>query len=241
MLVIVIMYTIPPFLKWLLNACNVTDVPLLVLFIFRIVTDIQQIYNIFIWCPLTYSMTEILTHCLACLVLALFCATARQSYCNNMGVRCPSVRRYRFLGNRQVDWQQILVTGTYPLDLQTFFFCFVLFLKIFNFDFYNFFFVFVGPYGSKNFKWHLHWKYEPDSPPKYHAYSWEGSLPKLFKELRNLIFWISDKYFSFSLTCDHMGVKVSNDISSERAHQICSPKFMDTPGEDLYHSCLKNS
>ncbi len=36
------------------------------------------------------------------------------------------------------------------------------------------------------------------------------------------------QYFSLSLTWAHMGVKVSNDISSERAHQIYSPKFMDT-------------
>ncbi len=29
--------------------------------------------------------------------------------------------------------------------------------------------------------------------------------------------------FSFSVTWDHIGVKVSNDISCERTHQICSP------------------
>ncbi len=122
---------------------------------------------------------------------------------------------FRFLGNRQVDSHQSLVTGIHYISRRFFF-------QNFKFAiFYDFFFVFVniGPYGSKNFKWHLHWKYAPDSPPKHHAHSWEGSLPKLFKELRNLTFWIFDKYFSFSLTCDHMGINVSNDISSERAHQ----------------------
>ncbi len=40
-------------------------------------------------------------------------------------------------------------------------------------------------------------------------------------------------FFVFSHAWDHMGVKVSNDISSERIHQICSPKFMDTPEKGL--------
>ena len=42
--------------------------------------------------------------------------------------------------------------------------------------------------------------------------------------------------FLFSLTWGHMGVKVSNDISSERTQQICSPKSMDTAGEGLCQS-----
>ena len=37
-----------------------------------------------------------------------------------------------------------------------------------------------------------------------------------------------------------MGIKVSNDISSESMHQICYPKFMYTPGEGLCQSCLQN-
>ena len=46
-------------------------------------------------------------------------------------------------------------------------------------------------------------------------------------------------FFSFSITWGHMGVnvKVSNDISSETTHQICSRKFMYTPGNGLYQSC----
>ena len=44
-------------------------------------------------------------------------------------------------------------------------------------------------------------------------------------------------FFSFSLTWDYMGVKFSNDISSESTHLIRSPKFMCTPREDLYRSC----
>ncbi len=57
------------------------------------------------------------------LVLALLCATAQQSYCHDVAVRRPSsvvrpsvhpsVGRHRFLGNCQVDWHQILLTGTY--------------------------------------------------------------------------------------------------------------------------------
>ncbi len=37
-----------------------------------------------------------------------------------------------------------------------------------------------------------------------------------------------------------MGVKISNDISSESTHQIHSQKIMHTPGEGLYQSCSKN-
>ncbi len=37
----------------------------------------------------------------------------------------------------------------------------------------------------------------------------------------------------FSLTWDHMGEKISNDISSETTHQVCSLKFLYTPGEGL--------
>ena len=77
----------------------------------------------------------------------------------------PSVRRHRFLGNRQVDWHQILLTGTYPPHLQTIFF---LLFKILKFWFFHEFFRFItiGPYGSKYFKRHLLWRYAPDSLPK---------------------------------------------------------------------------
>ena len=34
-----------------------------------------------------------------------------------------------------------------------------------------------------------------------------------------------------------LGVKVSNDISSETTHQICCLKFMYTHGEGLLQSC----
>ncbi len=36
-----------------------------------------------------------------------------------------------------------------------------------------------------------------------------------------------------------MGAKVPNNISSERTHQICSPKFIDTPAEGLYYKVVK--
>ncbi len=37
-----------------------------------------------------------------------------------------------------------------------------------------------------------------------------------------------------------MGVKISNDISSESTHLIHAQKIMRTPGEDLCQSCSKN-
>ncbi len=36
-----------------------------------------------------------------------------------------------------------------------------------------------------------------------------------------------------------MGVKDSNDISSEATHQICSLKFMYTPGEGISNKVFK--
>ena len=43
-----------------------------------------------------------------------------------------------------------------------------------------------------------------------------------------------------SLTWNHMGVKISNDISSESTHQIHTQKILHTHRESLYESCSKN-
>ncbi len=37
-----------------------------------------------------------------------------------------------------------------------------------------------------------------------------------------------------------MEEKTSNDILSESAQQICSPKFMHTPRKGVYQTCIKN-
>ncbi len=109
-------------------------------------------------------------------------------------------------------WQQVQQSVKAPGPLV---FCCFSKLCIFYF-FAIFFFVFVnmGPYGRKKVKRHLLWKYITDSltwdhmgektsndiliestqqicpPPQILAYSWEGSLPKLCKELWNFKFWI---------------------------------------------------
>ena len=57
---------------------------------------------------------------------------------------------------------------------------------------------------------------------------------------QNFAFLIFYDFFSLSLTWDHMGEKISNDISSESAQQICSQKFMHTARKGLYQSCIKN-
>ncbi len=36
-----------------------------------------------------------------------------------------------------------------------------------------------------------------------------------------------------------MGEEPSSDILSDSTHQIYSPKFMYTPGEGLYQSCIR--
>ncbi len=61
-------------------------------------------------------------------------------------------------------------------------------MKFQNFEFcqlfFFFFFVNMGPYGRRNFKRHLVWKYTRDLLPKIQVYSWEWSLPKVYKELK---------------------------------------------------------
>ena len=143
----------------------------------------------------------------------------------------PSVRPYTSFSRK--PWSRLTpnvyhISRPFLFVFQIFFFI-IIFLRFLFFVFVN---ISTIIYGSKNFKRLL---------PKNHAYFRGGSLLKLFKELWNLKFWILNKYFSFSLTWDHMGVKVSNDISPERTHQICSRKFMDTPREGLYQSRSKNS
>ena len=69
----------------------------------------------------------------------------------------------------------------------------------------------------------------------------EGLYQSCSKNCEISNFGVLPFFFSFSLTWYHMGVKASNDISSERTHQIRSLKFMATPGEGLYQSCSENS
>ena len=104
--------------------------------------------------------------------------------------------------------------------------CFVcLFSKFYIFYFYLFFFIFV------NILFHR---------TKKSCIPLGRVSTKVVQRNVNFKFWIFAIFFSFSLTWDHMGVKVSNDISSERTHQICSLKIMDTPGEGLYQNSSKN-
>ena len=46
--------------------------------------------------------------------------------------------------------------------------------------------------------------------------------------------------FSFSLKWDHIGERNSNDILSQSAQQIRSPKFMHAHRKALYQGCIKN-
>ena len=91
----------------------------------------------------------------------------------------------------------------------------------------------MGPYRRTNFL------YTTDSLPKINAYTSSEGLYQLVQRI------VKFEGFFFvcvcvcggggSLTWKHMGVNVSNDISSE-IHQIYSPNFMYAHGEGLYHS-----
>ena len=142
-----------------------------------------------------------------------------------------------------MDWQQILVTGTYPWYLHTFF-LFVLFWfsKFYIFGILRFFFLIVnmGQYGRKNSN-------DISSASTLQIHSQKSCIlqGRVSTEVvqRIMKFEILDFchfYFLFLLTWGHMGVKVSNDISSETTHQIFSLKFRYTYGEGLQQICQKN-
>ena len=109
-----------------------------------------------------------------------------------------------------------------------FFFYFFLVFKILIFYFFNDFFAFVnmGPYGRKlqtTSPLKLHIKF----PPKILCILLGRVCTKVVQRIVKFqILNFCRFFFSFSLTWGHMRVKVLNDISSERTHQICSPKFM---------------
>ncbi len=128
------------------------------------------------------------------------------------------------------------ILGQIPIhhNLQTSFFVFQ------NFKFFTFFFSF-------SLTWdHMGEKFQTTSPLKVHIRFAPQKIMHTIgrvstKVVQRIIkFQILDfhQFFSFSLTWNHMTVKVSNDIS-ERTHQIGSPKlmYMYTPGEGLYQSC----
>ncbi len=95
-------------------------------------------------------------------------ATAQQSYCRHVGVR-PSVKPVFSETIKRINakfWDKLPVHHIAKL----FFFCFQNF-KLWSFLRFFFVFVNIGPYGRKNFKRHLLWKYTLDSLPKNHAYS----------------------------------------------------------------------
>ncbi len=82
--------------------------------------------------------------------------------------------------------------------------------------------------------------YKTDSLQKFTHISREGLYQNCIKigEISNL--GILPILFSFSLTWDYMGVKVSNDILSESAQQIyCSQKIMHTPMKGRYQRIVK--
>ncbi len=173
--------------------------------------------------------------------LALICATAQQSYCCRAAVRRLSarpssvVRKTSFLRNRQAYERQNLGKATCPPDLQTIFFLFQNFILL-----------------QKCFSFSLTWDHmgehiqttssliasnRTDSLPKIHSNS--SFLPKLFNELWNVKFWMFAHLFSFSFTRDHIGVRVSNDISSETPDSLPKLMYMYSPREGLCQSCEK--
>ncbi len=64
----------------------------------------------------------------------------------------------------------------------------------------------------------------------------KGLYQSCIKIDQNFKFWIFAIFFSFSLTWDDMGENISNDIFSESAQQIFSPKFMHIPRKGLYQT-----
>ena len=120
-----------------------------------------------------------------------YCTAELLSWCG-----CPSsVCGHRFIRNRQVDWHQFLVTGTYPPYLQTFF---IFVFQNFIFFFFTFFrFGLHGTIWEKKNQTTSSLKVKSDWHPKHHVNSSLGSLPKLFNELWNFKFWSFTLFFRF--------------------------------------------
>ena len=165
--------------------------------------------------------------------LARLCATVQQSYCRETGLRRPpssSVRRHHFLGNRQVDWHHILVTGIYPPYFQTIFLSF--FFHNSNFLFFYDFFREHWTIGEKTIQTTSPLKVHVRFTPTKSCILLERASTKVVQRIVKLeIFAFANCFFFFNM--GPYGVKVWNDIS-ERTHQICFPKFIYTPGEGLY-------
>ncbi len=94
--------------------------------------------------------------------------------------------------------------------------------------------------GEENFKGQLLWKYmyTTDSLSNNHVHSKVDLYQSYSKNCEISSFGLLPIFFVlFSLTWDHITVKVSNDIFSESTHLICFSKFMHiphAPGEGLH-------
>ncbi len=135
-----------------------------------------------------------------------------------------------------VQWLDTKFWWQVPI-FRAFFVCFSTF-KIFDF-LLVFVFVNIEPYERKKIKRHLLWKYTSDSLQK-HAHFYEGSLPKLLKELWNSKFWnfaiFFFRFFSFSFLGPHGSKSFKSHLLWKNTPDLL-PKFMDTRGESLYQSC----
>ena len=183
----------------------------------------QKIVNIIIFghLPIRDGIIEIRSF------LALLCATAQQIYCRQWAsVVCRRRSSVDITFSETVNWNDTKFWWQVPIHniSRPVFFCLFVFQ---NFIYFLFFlrFVFISvnirPYGrnisndiSSESTLQIH------SPKIIHTP--RKGLPKLFKELWNSNFGFLS-FFPFWLTWDHMGVKVSNDISFGRIHQIWSP------------------
>ncbi len=166
--------------------------------------------------------------------LALLCATAQQNYCLLAGVRHPSVAHPSvksvfskpssdLMPNFVKDY---LCSPAVHHISKDFFSKFLFFYDICFFFSFSLTWDHMGVKISNDISestYQIHSKKSCHSPSG-------GLYQYCSKNCEISKFGFLPIFFPFSLTRDHMGVKVSNDICSESIHQICSPKFMCTPG-----------
>ncbi len=120
---------------------------------------------------------------------------------------CPSVIcTHHFLGNHQVDWHQILVTGIYPSYIsRPFFFCFSNLKFLIYWDFFSFSLTYIGPYGRKKFQTTSPLKARIRFTPKKSCILLGRVSTKVVQRIVKWNFGFLRIWFSFSLTWHHMG------------------------------------
>ena len=169
---------------------------------------------------------------------ALLCATAQQSYCRHAGVRRPLPVRssVKHIFSETGMWINTKFCGIVHVHHISR----LLVSKFKSFEFDNFLLLFSLTWermGGICFKRTPPLKVQTRFTPKNSSILLDKVSTKVVTRIVNfqiLDFW---HFWSFSLTWDHIWLKVSSvSLFSENTNQLHCQKFMHTPREGVYKS-----